>query len=81
MPMLDIETWYTNMLDMAEECADGFLNLRNNNFLDATLTALETGNLSQLAKEELKYTIQARRLATGKEELKVDFPEPMKYEV
>jgi len=81
MPILDIETGYTNMFDMAEEWADGFLNLHNNNFLDATLTALETGNLSQLAKEELKYTIQTRRLATGKEELKVDFPEPMKYKV
>lgn len=81
MPILDIETGYTNMFDMAEECVNGFLNLQNNNFMDATLTALETGNLSQLAKEELKYTIQTRRLATGKEELKVDFPEPMKYKL
>jgi hypothetical protein len=31
--------------------------------LEATLVALETGELTPLVKEELKYTIQSRRLA------------------
>ncbi|XP_070179689.1 uncharacterized protein [Littorina saxatilis] len=38
----------------------------------ATLTALETNCLTPLIKEELKYTIQSRRLAAGKPELVVD---------
>jgi hypothetical protein len=55
--------------------------MHNNQLFDATVTALETGNLSPLVKEELKYTIQSRRLAKGQRELKVDFPEQAKYEV
>jgi hypothetical protein len=42
--------------------------MQNNQLFDATVTALETGNLSPLVKEELKYTIQSRRLAKGQRE-------------
>ncbi|XP_076100503.1 cyclic AMP-dependent transcription factor ATF-3-like [Mytilus galloprovincialis] len=45
-------------------------------FAEATLTALETGELTPLVKEELKYTIQSRRLANGQSELGVEFTEP-----
>ncbi|XP_025105653.1 cyclic AMP-dependent transcription factor ATF-3-like [Pomacea canaliculata] len=38
----------------------------------AALEVLETGALTPLIKEELKYTIQSRRLAAGKQELTVD---------
>ncbi|XP_064600780.1 uncharacterized protein LOC135466957 [Liolophura sinensis] len=40
--------------------------------LDATMTVLKTGKLTPLIKEELKCTIQNRRLARGQEELMVD---------
>ena len=55
--------------------------MQNKNLIDATLVALETGNLSPLVKEELKYTIQSRRLAKGQTELAVDFTETVQYEV
>ncbi|KAL5019009.1 hypothetical protein ScPMuIL_004731 [Solemya velum] len=42
----------------------------------ATLVAIENGNLTPLVKEELKYTINARRSAQGKGELRVQFTEP-----
>ncbi|XP_076442965.1 cyclic AMP-dependent transcription factor ATF-3-like [Babylonia areolata] len=44
----------------------------------ATLTALETCSLTPLIKEELKYTIQSRRLAAGKPELVVDTSIPVR---
>ncbi|KAL8592633.1 hypothetical protein ACOMHN_026563 [Nucella lapillus] len=44
----------------------------------ATLTALETCSLTPLIKEELKYTIQSRRLAAGKPELVVDTSTPVR---
>ena len=50
-------------------------------FVQATLTALETGEITPLVKEELKYTIQSRRLAEGKSELEVKFEEPSHSEV
>ncbi|KAK3092997.1 hypothetical protein FSP39_009824 [Pinctada imbricata] len=43
--------------------------------------ALETGELTPLVKEELKYTIQTRRLAEGKEELQVQFEDPINSEL
>lgn len=50
-------------------------------FAEATLTALETGELTPLVKEELKYTIQSRRLANGQSELGVEFTEPEQGQV
>ena len=49
--------------------------------IEATLTALETGVLTPLVKEELKYTIQSRRLAKGQGELGVEFKLPEQSEV
>jgi hypothetical protein len=49
--------------------------------LEATLVALETGELTPLVKEELKYTIQSRRLANGQGELGVQFTDPIPTEV
>lgn len=49
--------------------------------LEATLLALETGELTPLVKEELKYTIQSRRLANGQEELGVEFSDPKPLEL
>ena len=46
--------------------------------LDATIKALNSGSLTPLIKEELRCTIQSRRLAEGKGELKVEFKSPPK---
>lgn len=46
----------------------------------AALSALETCSLTPLIKEELKYTIQSRRLAAGKPELVVDTKPPVKVQ-
>ena len=43
---------------------------------EAAVSALTTGSLTPLVKEELKYAIQNKRLKTGKEELKVDYADP-----
>lgn len=45
-------------------------------FDNATKQVLETGSLTPLLKEELKYKIQSRRVAEGKRELKVEFLPP-----
>lgn len=45
-------------------------------FDDVTKKVLETGSLTPLLKEELKYKIQSRRVAEGKRELKVEFLPP-----
>ncbi|XP_060071228.1 uncharacterized protein LOC132551135 [Ylistrum balloti] len=47
----------------------------------ATLLALETGDLTPLIKEELKYTIQSRRVSAGKKELRVGFRQPQTYKL
>lgn len=39
----------------------------------AALEAYNTGKITPLLKEELKYYIQTRRLSEGKNELVVDF--------
>jgi hypothetical protein len=58
------------------------INMENTDaLLEATLTALETGELTPLVKEELKYTIQSRRLANGQGELGVQFTDPIPTEV
>jgi len=41
----------------------------------------EASSLLPHIKQELKYTIQSKRLAEGKEELKVDFTHPPEYDV
>ncbi|ELU03491.1 hypothetical protein CAPTEDRAFT_221193 [Capitella teleta] len=41
----------------------------------ATLSAVSTGTITPLVKEELRCTIQQKRLSEGKEELMVDFDE------
>ncbi|GFR78924.1 proto-oncogene c-Fos-like [Elysia marginata] len=46
--------------------------------LNATIKALNSGSLTPLIKEELRCTIQSRRLAEGKGELKVEFKSPPK---
>ncbi|XP_052106783.1 basic leucine zipper transcriptional factor ATF-like 3 isoform X1 [Mytilus californianus] len=53
----------------------------NNNLEVATLLALGTGNMAPLIKEELKCTIQSRRLAKGQHEMKVEFPDETKHEL
>lgn len=69
----------SSLYDLEEASCERIFKMPENRLIDATLTALKTGNLSPLVKEELKYTIQSRRLATGKQELKVDFPVQLKY--
>ena len=67
--------------EMAEE-----VNSENNASYDvneqkivhATIQAFQTGSLTPLIKEELRCTIQSRRLAQGKGELKVEFKTPPK---
>lgn len=58
------------------------INMENTDaLLETTLVALETGELTPLVKEELKYTIQSRRLANGQGELGVQFTDPIPTEV
>jgi hypothetical protein len=58
------------------------MNMENTDaLLEATLVVLETGELTPLVKEELKYTIQSRRLANGQGELGVQFTDPIPTEV
>ncbi|XP_022333917.2 cyclic AMP-dependent transcription factor ATF-3-like [Crassostrea virginica] len=49
--------------------------------LDAALVAMDTGDITPLVKEELKLTIQSRRLALGKGELRVNFDTPAQAEL
>jgi len=44
---------------------------------EAAKRALIDGNMTPLIKEELKYSIQNKRLKEGKHELKVEFTEPL----
>ena len=52
---------------------DGVLDL---SLATAAMSAVQTGSVTPLIKEELKYSIQSRRLAKGKDELQVEFMEP-----
>nr|XP_022331333.1 uncharacterized protein LOC111129329 [Crassostrea virginica] len=49
--------------------------------MDAAWVALDTGDITPLVKEELKLTIQSRRLASGKGELRVNFNTPTQSEL
>lgn len=49
--------------------------------MEAALAALGTGDMTPLVKEELKLTIQSRRLASGKGELRVNFEPPTQSEL
>ncbi|XP_025105757.1 cyclic AMP-dependent transcription factor ATF-5-like [Pomacea canaliculata] len=44
-------------------------------------TSCQTGSLTPLIKEELKYTIMNRRHSAGQEEIVVQFPTPARYEL
>ncbi|CAL1529433.1 unnamed protein product [Lymnaea stagnalis] len=64
----------------SESGADGQLLLRydeqDEKIIKATLKSVQSGSLTPLIKEELRCTIQSRRLAEGKGELKVEFKSP-----
>lgn len=49
--------------------------------LQAAVTAMETGSLIPLIKQELQCKIQCRRLSQGKPEMSVSFPDPPKDRV
>lgn len=57
------------------------INSKDENLFQAVTEALSTGSLTPLVKEELKYSIQSRRLKEGKSELKVEFSDPRKFEM
>lgn len=81
-PLLWTESVYT--MASAEDVENVQINIptgTQDELIEATLTALETGVLTPLVKEELKYTIQSRRLASGQGELGVEFKEPRKVEL
>lgn len=79
--MLDFQIQNGELCNLEEALYDIFSKSKCNNVLDESLAAFETGDLSHLVKEELKCTIQTRRLAKGQDELKVDFSEEVKYQV
>lgn len=47
--------------------------LSEKKLITATMVALETGSLTPLVKEELKYTILSRRVAEGKPDIDVNY--------
>ncbi|XP_033735259.1 uncharacterized protein LOC117323865 [Pecten maximus] len=49
--------------------------------VEAQRVAMETGILTPLVKEELKYTILSRREADGKDRLDVTFDDPQQYQL
>ncbi|KAH9489241.1 hypothetical protein Btru_048829 [Bulinus truncatus] len=63
----------------------GLLNSRNlvkdEKLVVATLATLDSGNPSNLIKQDLKWIIQSRRKAEGKAELQVEFKKPVKEEL
>ena len=64
-------------LASALDLEDGEEDLHlDSSLAEAAVSALTTGSLTPLVKEELKYAIQNKRLKTGKEELKVDYSDP-----
>ncbi|XP_063418700.1 cyclic AMP-dependent transcription factor ATF-3-like [Mytilus trossulus] len=79
--MLDFQIQNSDLCNLEEELYDIFSKSNCKNVLDESLAAFETGDLSHLVKEELKCTIQTRRLAKGQDELKVDFSEEIKYQL
>ena len=57
------------------------LESKDEKIFQAVNEALTTGSLTPLVKEELKYSIQSRRMKEGKSELKVAFSGPKTYEL
>ncbi|XP_061194527.1 transcription factor JunB-like [Saccostrea echinata] len=60
---------------------DYYSNSSQDSLMDAALVALDTGEMTPLVKEELKLTIQSRRLAAGMGELTVNFEPPTQSEL
>ena len=54
---------------------------KDDKIFEAVNEALNSGSLTPLIKEELKCSIQSRRLKEGKRELTVAFEEPKQYQV
>lgn len=48
---------------------------------EAAKKAFLDGNVTPLVKEELKYVIQTKRLKEGKDEMKVEFTDPLPDQV
>ena len=57
------------------------LETKDEKIFQAVNEALTTGSLTPLVKEELKCSIQSRRMKEGKSELKVAFSGPKTYEL
>jgi hypothetical protein len=55
--------------------------IKDRSLQEAVGRALVFGDMTPLIKEELKYSIQSKRLKEGKEELKVEFTDPPPDEV
>ncbi|XP_060584010.1 uncharacterized protein LOC132740171 isoform X2 [Ruditapes philippinarum] len=51
-------------------------NIKDKDLADAAAKAMVDGNMTPLIKEELKCSIQSKRLKAGKPELKVEFTDP-----
>lgn len=55
--------------------------IKDPNLMEAAKRAIVDGDITPLIKEELKYTIQSKRLKEGNEELKVMFTDPLPDQV
>ncbi|XP_062585791.1 basic leucine zipper transcriptional factor ATF-like 3 [Saccostrea cucullata] len=77
--MLDKGLLYPSVDNMAK--TDYYTNSSQDSLMDAALVALDTGEMTPLVKEELKLTIQSRRLAAGMGELTVNFEPPTQSEL
>lgn len=55
--------------------------IKDSSLMEAAKRAILDGNITPLIKEELKYTIQSKRLKEGKEELRVEFTDPLPDQV
>nr|XP_034324642.1 transcription factor jun-B isoform X2 [Crassostrea gigas] len=73
----------TDTFNEKMEDADTDLQISSSqdSLMEAALAALGTGDMTPLVKEELKLTIQSRRLASGKGELRVNFEPPTQSEL
>ncbi|XP_045161434.1 uncharacterized protein LOC123526372 [Mercenaria mercenaria] len=60
----------------AASIMDVYNGIKDKNLADAATRALVDGDFTPLIKEELKYSIQSKRMKEGKPELKVEFLEP-----
>ncbi|XP_046375543.1 cyclic AMP-dependent transcription factor ATF-3-like [Haliotis rubra] len=75
---MDSSDSQTDDLFMPEFLNETFCNVNDEGLVQATVEVLKTGRLTPLIKEELKCTIQTRRLSEGKDELQVEFNSPEK---